>query len=157
MVHSRLAAVIAFVIAMTLPGSAQRAVPRVLVGNPTPGTEQPAPPKIEDRVSLVGCVERAPGAKADSSTADPGEVSDERFILTRARRGERVPPGTGTSAAAQVPVASTYRLAAIDSALSPFVDMEVEISGAVEPAGETADMPPALRVDFVQKLAARCS
>jgi hypothetical protein len=132
--------------------------PGVRTGNPTPGTPQPDPPNLADRITLTGCVRRAEGA-APASATPASAPSDARFLLTNARKGPRVPPGTGTSPAATAPAAETYRLEALDSHLSAFVGVEVEISGEVKtpdadaPAGSG---PPVLLVEFVQRIAATC-
>jgi hypothetical protein len=134
-----------------------------LSGNPTPGTPQPDPPKLEDRVTLTGCVRAAPAtpASAGAPALDPNATSDARFVLENATREARVPPGTGTSTVAKAPVSKTYRLVAVNSALLPFVGMQVEVSGEVEVAPPSATpgvavQPPVLRVAFIQKTATRC-
>jgi hypothetical protein len=143
-------------------GAAQARGAPPLTGNPTPGTPQPAPPNLADRITLTGCVQAAPGSQTSGQpAAEPGAPSDSRFILTNAKRETRVPPGAGTSSAAAAAASATYRLAAIESALSPFVGTRVEISGQIEtPALEQAQKAeaksPVLRVEFVQKLAATC-
>jgi hypothetical protein len=97
-------------------------------GNPTPGTPQPDPPRLEDRITLTGCVEIVSTAPA----VDGNTVSEERFKLSGAP--------------------TTYRLAGIESQLSPFVGTKVEISG------EVLKRPvPTLQVEFVQKIAAKCT
>ena len=125
-------------------------------GNPTPGTPQPDPPNLADRITVTGCVQAVPQA-AGQKDADPNEPSDARFVLDKAERKAAVPPGTGTSSRAAEPVAQKFRLRAIGSQMMPFVGARVEISGEVLPAaaGE-ANRPPALQVEFVQKLAATC-
>ena len=56
-------------------------------GNPTPGTAQPDPPNLADRITLTGCVQAAPGRSA--SAVDENTPSDTRFILTNAERRGR--------------------------------------------------------------------
>lgn len=133
----------------------------LLRGNPTPGTSQPDPPKLADRITLTGCVQTANPNQKSQTPEEANTPSDSRYILTNAKRETRVPPGAGTSNVATAPISPTYRLAAIDSALSPFVNTRVEISGAVEPPSDAAEganaKAPALRVEFVQKLAPSCS
>jgi hypothetical protein len=132
-------------------------------GNPTPGTTQPVPPNLADRVTFIGCLQAAtPAGTAPQTGAAASEPSDARFLLTKATREARVPAGGGTSPAAVAATGDTFRLAAIDSALSPFVGAKVEVSGQIEPTAPDAAQkddakPPVLRVEFVQKLAARCS
>ncbi|HLG58400.1 MAG TPA: hypothetical protein VI485_23855 [Vicinamibacterales bacterium] len=149
------------------PYAAAQAPGKPATGNPTPGTEQPAPPNLADRMTFSGCLRPAPangaGRSTGASTAaiDPNEPSDARFVLTNAERQDRVPPGTGGSAATAAATGRTYRLEGIDSQLSPFVGTKVEISGEIKPlpAGSAgaAGNSPALLVEFVQKIAASCS
>jgi hypothetical protein len=124
-------------------------------GNPTPGTAQPEPPNLADRVTFVGCLH--PVTRPETR-ADPNSPSSSRFELTKAERVDRVPAGTGGSPAASGSAARTYRLEGIDSQFSPFVGAKVEISGEIRPpaAAEKA-APPTLLVEFVQRIAARCS
>jgi len=109
-------------------------------GNPTPGTEQPAPPNVADRVTFVGCLQ--PVARAATLT-DSNAPSNSRFELTK---------GASPDAKAS---SKTYRLEGIDSQFSPFVGSKVEITGELKTAEGAG--PPTLLVEFVQRLAARCS
>jgi hypothetical protein len=124
-------------------------------GNPTPGTAQPDPPNVADRVMFVGCLQ--PVAQA-ATAADSNTPSNSRFELTKAETLVRVPPGTGPLAdsppAARVS-SKTYRLEGLDSQFSPFVGAKVEISGEVKTAASAG--PPTLVVEFVQRIAAKCS
>lgn len=129
---------IATIVAFTSIASAQIGG-KPVTGNPTPGTEQPAPPNVADRVTFVGCLQ--PVARA-ATTADPNTPSNSRFELTKA-----------TSAHAK-PSSKTYRLEGIESQFSPFVGVKVEITGEIKP-GSGAN-PPTLLVEFVQRLAAKC-
>jgi hypothetical protein len=128
-------------------------------GNPTPGTAQPEPPNLADRITLSGCLRLAPGRSGQGAPADANDPSDARFVLTGTARVTRVPPGTGGSAVAAGPIAQTLRLDGLDSQFSPFVDTKVEISGEIKmrPAGAAAErIEPTLLVEFVQKIAPRC-
>jgi len=98
-------------------------------GNPTPGTPQPEPPNVAERVTVTGCVERV--AK-DAKPVDGNTVFDSRYVLMTLEQPPKV----------------RYRLAAIESQLSPFAGAKVEISGQPKNA--------VLQVEFVQKLAASC-
>ena len=109
-------------------------------GNPTPGTEQPAPPNVADRVTFVGCLQ--PVARA-ATLSDSNAPSNSRFELTKAAS----PDAKASS--------KTYRLEGIDSQFSPFVGSKVEITGEIK-APEGAN-PPTLLVEFVQRVAAKCS
>jgi len=108
-------------------------------GNPTPGTEQPAPPNVADRLTFAGCLQPVAGA---AKPADPNAPSNSRFELTKATSAD-------TKASSK-----TYRLEGIDSQFSPFVGSKVEITGEIRTAGAN---PPTLLVEFVRRLAANCS
>ena len=130
-------------------------------GNPTPGTAQPDPPSLADRITLTGCVQAAPGRSA--SAVEENTPTDNRFILTGAERRDVTPPVTGGSPAALSASGRAYRLEAIESQLSAFVGTKVEISGEVKPrpAGlrgqGSGTSIPTIQVEFVQKIAGLCS
>jgi hypothetical protein len=131
-------------------------------GNPTPGTPQPDPPKLADRITVVGCVQFGSPRGQGRGAVAAGELnslSNSTFILTGAAREGRVPPGTGTSEVARTTKSPTYRLSAINSALVPFVGARVEISGEVQASASPEDNPqlPILQVGFVQRIARTCS
>jgi hypothetical protein len=138
-------------------GIAAQQPPGLKTGNPTPGTEQPAPPNLADRVTLAGCVQAVGASPGASDTNSP---SDARFVLANAVREGAVPPGTGTSNVAPDPGKGNYRLLALESQLAPFVGAKVEVSGEILPstptAGDGDKKTPTLQVEFVRKLAARC-
>lgn len=121
-------------------------------GNPTPGTPQPDPPAVVDRITLSGCVTLARGAGAPPASAATTPASN-RYLLSEAKKDGQVPPDTGTSSAAAAASSPTYRLEALESQLSPFVNARVEVSGEVKGLAET---PPVLLVEFVRKIAAKC-
>jgi len=152
-------AMVAWLIAFSAGVTAQQP-PGSKTGNPTPGTPQPDPPNLADRISLTGCVQLSSGPAGRSTAPDPNTPSDSRFVLAQAARLEVVPPGTGTSGLAAAPASPTYRLLATDSQLSPFVGTKVQISGEILPLASDATaartMGPRLQVEFVQKLAPRC-
>jgi hypothetical protein len=138
-----------------------------VTGNPTPGTAQPDPPNLADRVTLSGCLQ-AVTRRADASasakapadklaSAEANTRSNARYELIRAERVDRVPPGTGGSPATSVS-SKSYRLEGIDSQFSPFVGAKVEISGEIRPPSVAEKAaPPTLLVEFVQKIAGSCS
>jgi hypothetical protein len=135
--------------------------PLPLKGNPTPGTPQPDPPNLADRITLTGCVQ-AVDLKGGSGPTSGGPIAptDAHFVLTDAKRESRVPPGAGTSSAARSASSRIYRLAATDASLSPFVGSWVEISGEVDlPPADAAggDARPTLQVAFIQRIARRCA
>jgi hypothetical protein len=124
-------------------------------GNPTPGTSQPDPPNLADRITLTGCVRwAAPDGRGSVPAQELNTSSSSTFVLTNAARVTRVPPGTGTSDAAKKSSGQTYRLSALNSALVPFVGAQVEISGEIDdrPPRDGAAQAPILNVGFVQKL-----
>ena len=124
-------------------------------GNPTPGTPQPDPPSLADRITVTGCVRwAAANGRGAVATDELNAPSDSKFVLVNAAREERVPPGTGSSDAAKQSTSRTYRLSALNSALVPFVGSRVEVSGEVEdrPPGEGGSQAPMLKVGFVQRL-----
>jgi hypothetical protein len=126
-----------------------------LTGNPTPGTTQPAPPNLADRITLTGCVRwAAPEGRGSVPAQELNTPSTSTFVLTNAARVARVPPGTGTSDSAKKSASQTYRLSALNSALIPFVGARVEISGEIDdrPARDGPAPAPVLNVGFVQRL-----
>ena len=125
-----------------------------LTGNPTPGTPQPAPPNLADRVTLTGCVRwAAPDGRGSVAVQELNIFSSTTFVLTNAARVARVPPGTGTSELAKKSASQTYRLSAVNSALVPFAGARVEISGEIDDrAPRDAAAAPMLNVGFVQRV-----
>jgi hypothetical protein len=152
---------LAITAALTARAGAQIGGKPVNAGNPTPGTEQPAPPNLADRVTLTGCLQLASKSgnlTASSGAIDGNAVIDSRFELSDAERQNNVPADTGGSPLAAAAAGRTYRLAAIESQLSPFVGTKVEVSGEIVPrkAGSSTTVAPTLQVEFVQKLGASC-
>jgi hypothetical protein len=156
----RVGGVLALVAALTA-GAAAQIGGKPAKGNPTPGTAQPDPPNLADRITLTGCVQMAPGRS--TVAVDSNAPSDTRFILVNAERQKAVPPGTGGSAVTASASGRAYRLEAIESQLSAFVGTKVEISGEIKPRpavsrGEgSGSNIPTLLVEFVQKISAACS
>ena len=146
--------VILVVSALTTLGLSAQGTGR-LTGNPTPGTPQPDPPNLADRVTLTGCVRwAAPDGRGSVPTQALNTFSTSTFVLTNAARVARVPPGTGTSEVAKKSASQTYRLSAINSALVPFAGARVEISGEIDdrPPRDGAAAAPILNVGFVQRV-----
>lgn len=153
--RSRLAAAaVIALIALSSIASAQGGGKPVSGGNPTPGTVQPDPPNLADRVTLTGCLQPVTRRADALASADANTPSNSRFQLTSAERVDRLPAGTGGSPLTIGGSSKTYRLEGIDSQFSPFVGAKVEISGEIKPASAN---PPTLLVAFVQRLAAKCS
>ena len=125
--------------------------PAAKTGNPTPGTPQPAPPTLADRITVTGCLQLAPGAGPAAASAAT-VPADNRYVLAGAKKDPRVPPDTGASSEAAAAAASSYRLEALESQLSPLVNARVEVSGEVK----TSAAGPTVLVEFVQKIAAKC-
>ncbi len=149
--------VIAFVAGSMLVASAQGGGKPFSGGNPTPGTAQPDPPNLRDRITMSGCLQSAPKSAASLEPPDANTPSDARFVLAGAQRVDRLPPDTGGSALAANAKNSTYRLEGIDSQFSPFVNMKVEVSGEVKSnSSAEAGIPPILLVEFIQKTASTC-
>ena len=149
----------AFLVAVTCVAGAQGGGKPVVGGNPTPGTAQPDPPNLSDRITLTGCVRPAPQSDAATEAPDANTPSSARFALSDAQRVNRLPPGTGGSELARKTSSRSYRLQGLDSQLSPFANTKVEISGQIEarPAGEaTGSAGPILIVEFIQKTASTC-
>jgi hypothetical protein len=109
---------------------------------------------VSDRITVTGCLEAAT-PNAGNETPDPNTPSDARFVLSSAKRVDRVPPGTGGSQLAANTSSSRYRLEGIDSQFSPFVNARVEVSGEVKPPTDKA-AAPTLLVEFVQKTGSTC-
>ena len=142
-------------VASTLTTVAQVGGKPVSGGNPTPGTVQPDPPNLSDRITVTGCLQPAPMSATGSETPDPNTPSDARFVLSSAKRIDRLPPGTGGSPLAANTNSASYRLEGIDSQFSPFVNARVEVSGEVKPSSDKTSAPTLL-VEFVQKTGSTC-
>ncbi len=140
-------------------GLAAQQPPGSKTGNPTPGTPQPEPPNLADRITLIGCVQATAAQTGRAAPpVDANSPGNTRFELVKAERVSVVPPDTGTSAVAAGASSGTYRLNAIDSQLSPFVGSKVEISGEVLASAfsDGSGKAPVLQVEFVQRVAQNC-
>jgi len=152
--RSRQGGVILVVSVLTTLGLSAQGTGR-LTGNPTPGTPQPDPPNLADRITLTGCVRwAATDSRGSVAAQELNTPSTSTFVLANAARVMRVPAGTGTSDSAKQSASQTYRLSALNSALVPFVDTRVEISGEIDdrPASGGPTQAPILNVGFVQRL-----
>src|SRR5512132_2732182 len=94
--NSWVGTLVALLVSGTLAIAAQQP-PGARTGNPTPGTPQPEPPNLADRITLTGCVKAVDAA---SGRRDANNPTESRFVLENAERRSVVPPDTGTSAAA---------------------------------------------------------
>ena len=123
-------------------------------GNPTPGTAQPDPPNVANRVTFVGCLQRVArsAGAAPAAAAEANIPSNLRFELTNAGPAR---PADGQDSNGS---SKAYRLEGIDSIFSPFVGSKVEITGEVKPPSKAEKgAPPTLVVEFLQRIAAKCS
>lgn len=129
-------------------------------GNPTPGTAQPDPPNLSDRITVTGCLQPAPKSAASNEIPDSNAPSHARFVLSSAKRVDRLPSGTGGSTLAVNTNSASYRLEGIDSQFSPFVNARVEVSGEVKPVAAdnaaSGNGSPILLVEFIQKTGSAC-
>jgi hypothetical protein len=138
---------------------------------PTPSTPRVAPPAAgadtpnadpqssaksaakADTIMVEGCIQRGTSGSAATGTSGSSASAPSAFMLTSAMK----PAGSTAS----TPIASSYRLDAVDSKLSPHVGHKVEISGTLQPATGTsassATAAPTLKVDNVKMLAATCT
>jgi hypothetical protein len=149
------AVLIALAAASTTAASAQVGGKPVIGGNPTPGTTQPDPPNLSDRITLSGCLQRAPKG-ANAVAADANTPSDSRFVLSGAARVEKVIAGTGESDLAKKAGGGSYRLEGLDSIFSPFVGTKVQISGEVKARAAGGATTPTIVAEFVRKIEAHC-
>ena len=149
------------------------------IASPTTGATTPQAPRSvppasttpqsakADSITVEGCIQRG-GGTASSTAGATGTAgsssSDAGFILSSVAK----PAGTSGSSAAAQP-ASSYRLDADSSKLTPHVGHKVEISGTVESdssasatssggsASASASSVPKLKVDNVRMIAATCT
>jgi|SRR6478736_6470328 len=102
-------------------------------------------------VTVEGCIQKGAAATPAGTTGTTGS-SASAFMLTSAAK-----PATSKETA---PIASSYKLSADDSKLTPHVGHKVEISGTVEPpsaSASAATAAPTLKVDNVKMIAATCT
>ena len=98
------------------------------------------------------CLQLAPGTGPAPASAVT-EPANNRFVLNDVKKDAKVSPDTGTSAAAAASAATFYRLEALESQLTPFLNTRVELSGGVKPP---LNGSPVLLVEFVRKIARKC-
>jgi hypothetical protein len=106
-----------------------------------------------DTITVEGCIQKGASGSATTGTTGTSGSAPSAFMLTSAEK----PAGAPSSA----PIASSYRLDAVDSKLSPHVGHKVEISGTLQPptgsSPSSATASPTLKVDNVKMLAATCT
>ena len=136
---------------------------------PPTGSAQSAPRSAAaNTITVEGCIQRSASASATAGAAGTAgsASSDSGFILASAMK----PAGTsGSSASSSAPIASSYKLDADASKLTPHVGHKVEISGTVQASSSSsssasgsassssASAAPTLKVDNVKMIAATCT
>ena len=128
------------------------------VAPPAAGADSPgAPPQSQSRsapkadaITVEGCVQRGTSGSPTGTTGTTGAAATP-FVLTSAAK----PAGS----TATTPIASSYRLDADTSKLTPHVGHKVEITGTLAPpeGGSAAMSSPKLKVDNVKMIAASCT
>ena len=130
----------------------QRVAPPSAGGDPArdPQTQARSSTAKADTITVEGCIQRGTSGATAGTTGTTGSAPSA-FMLTSAMK----PAGSKETAT----VASSYRLDAIDSKLTPHVGHKVEISGTVEQpnAANRATAAPTLKVDNVKMIAATCT
>lgn len=144
-------------------------------GGDTPQAPTPAPPQTSaraaskaDSIVVEGCIQRGASASATAGATGTSGSASSDFILASVAK----PSGTAGSSASSssAPIASSYRLDADASKLTPHVGHKVEISGTVESesasasssssasaSSASASSSPKLKVDNVRMIAATCT
>jgi hypothetical protein len=154
--------------AMTVGLSAQepRTPPAGAPQSPAP-SQAPAPSADKadnSKVTVTGCLAKGSGAASPTGTSGGAAAGGSQFVLNDVKASGAAPTA-GTSGAA-ASIASSYRLDADESKLTPHVGHKVEISGTVDkaamgdrPAGGAAPSSggPKLKVDNVKMIAASCT
>jgi hypothetical protein len=152
------------------PTSAPQAPPSAQEPAQRPPTSTPpaVPPRTSakaDNITVTGCIQRSPQSSAGATstpgavgTAGSGSRSDGGFMLNVAKpSGAGAAPGASPAPGASS-AASTYKLDADDSKLSPHVGHKVEITGSLDQASSSSpSSSPRLKVDSVKMIATSCS
>jgi hypothetical protein len=140
----------AVVCALTVSVSAQTTAPAGGVSQPTFGADK--------KVTITGCLERS----------NESVATNDRFVLNNIVPNAPATVGTArTSGSEKAPTATSYRLDAEDSKLSPHVGHKIEITGTVEDrpmsgpgrpgaSGSVRDAPK-FKVDAVKMIASSCT
>jgi hypothetical protein len=130
------------------------------VAPPAAGAGSPgAPPQSQSRsapkadaITVEGCIQRGTsGSPTAGTTGTTGSAAATAFMLMSATK----PAGS----TATTPIASSYRLDADASKLTPHVGHKVEITGTLAPpeGGSAAMSSPKLKVENVKMIAASCT
>jgi hypothetical protein len=120
-------------------------------------------PSKADSITVAGCVMRNTATPAASGAVGTSGSAASSFILSSVTK-----PADSTDAQpAAGAIASSYRLEADDSKVSPHVGHKVEITGTVDKAmastttaasgASTAASAPVLKVESVKMVAASCT
>jgi hypothetical protein len=130
----------------------QRVAPPSAGGDPAPDPQSQARSSASSNsITVEGCIQKGAASSPAGTTGTTGS-SASAFMLTSAAK-----PATSKETA---PIASSYKLSAEDSKLTPHVGHKVEISGTVEPpsaSASAATAAPTLKVDNVRMIAATCT
>jgi hypothetical protein len=152
------------------PTSAPQAPPTAQEPAQRPPTSTPpaVPPGASakaDNITVTGCIQRSPQSSA-AAPSTPGAVgtagsssrSDGGFMLNVAKpSGAGASPGASPAPGASS-AASSYKLDADDSKLSPHVGHKVEITGSLDQASSSSPSSGLrLKVDSVKMIATSCS
>jgi hypothetical protein len=136
--------------ALTVSVSAQTTSPTGGASPPTFG--------MDKKVTITGCLERSQESVA----------TNDRFVLNNIVPNAPAIAGTaGTSGWEKAPKATSYRLNAEDSKLSPHVGHKLEITGTVEDrpmsavgtagASGSATEAPKFKVEAIKMIASSCT
>ena len=105
----------------------------------TPGTQAPATPTTprptqsaaaSNTITIEGCIQKGAGSSATPGATGTAGTAGDAFVLNNAMRPAGA-SGSGT-------IASSYRLDAEASKLTPHVGHKVEITGTVESASSSS-------------------
>ena len=147
------------------PSAPPASQPRTGADTAPPPTAAPAqsaqrPAAKADTLVVEGCIQRSAATATAGAAGTSGSAkSDSGFVLASAMK----PAGTSGASASSAPIASSYKLDADASKLTPHVGHKVEISGTVEPSPSSSASasapaaPPTLKVDNVRMIAATCT
>jgi hypothetical protein len=134
-------------------------------------------------ITVQGCLERSAGMPSSTAGATGTAGSAQEFVLSRASQAPATPSAAGTAGSSttgaagssattgtsgSMNIATSYRLDATDSTLTPHVGHKVEITGTVESpsasassstssATASASSEPKLKVETVKMFASTCA
>lgn len=111
-----------------------------------------------NKITVTGCVERAKGSATPTGTSGAAAMDTTKFVLNNV--ASSATETAGTSGSAKASIASSYRLDAEDSKLSPHVGHKIEVTGTVDekPMGSPSSATAAkLKVETVKMIAATCT